>query len=434
MTKPMKPKKSTKKPAKKKATAKKNPQQTASQSTGQAAAAPQVQAEPEKKHVLVLRVNNPDNSSQNGFVYPEKGPVAAPDWDGKPECGGGLHGWEHAVGDATISSYLNIEGARWQVISVLDDPKNLIRLSGKVKFHKGEVLHTGDQGSALKFLTEKGGEKDGMIGAAIVRGSRGSAAAGDRGSAAAGDMGSAAAGYMGSAAAGQHGFAASSEEGAIGIAWWDGDNSKWCRKWGIIGETQDHSGQPLQPETFYKLNDERKFVPLSVRERIEIVRGDITEQEEFFDFIVNAANEKLLGGGGVDGAIHNAAGPDLLKACEKLGGCEPGQAKVTKGFKLRARFIAHAVGPRYKDGQSGEAALLASCYRTCIEIAAKHNAISIAFPSLSTGIFGYPLGEAAPIAIKALAEAINKVRVRLVRIVCFDDTTLRAYQQALGAL
>lgn len=165
--------------------------------------------------------------------------------------------------------------------------------------------------------------------------------------------------------------------------------------------------------------------------RLELVRGDITEQET--DAIVNAANATLLGGGGVDGAIHRAAGPAILEECRRLGGCETGDAKVTSGGKLKAKYVIHAVGPRYRDGSHGEADLLASAYRRCLEEAAAHDITSIAFPSISTGIYGFPIADAARIALRTVVDALPaNLDIRLARFVLFSDADLATYEQALA--
>lgn len=151
-------------------------------------------------------------------------------------------------------------------------------------------------------------------------------------------------------------------------------------------------------------------------------RGDITELE--VDAIVNAANKSLLGGGGVDGAIHRAAGPELKEACRKLGGAETGEAKLTEGFDLPADYVIHAVGPVYRDGKHGEAEELENCYRNSIEIAKEKGISSIAFPAISTGIYGYPLEEASEIAIRTVYELTKDVdTIDKVLFVAFDDKT-----------
>jgi O-acetyl-ADP-ribose deacetylase len=145
---------------------------------------------------------------------------------------------------------------------------------------------------------------------------------------------------------------------------------------------------------------------------IEVALGDITKQE--VDVVVNAANSSLLGGGGVDGAIHRAAGPDLVHACRLLGGCKTGDAKLTTGFRLPARWIVHTVGPVWRGGNEGEPDLLASCYRRSLEEAIKVGAQTIAFPSISTGIFGYPIEQATEVAIETLQTFDGNLSVRLI--------------------
>jgi O-acetyl-ADP-ribose deacetylase (regulator of RNase III) len=163
--------------------------------------------------------------------------------------------------------------------------------------------------------------------------------------------------------------------------------------------------------------------------RIDAMKGDITACQ--VDAIVNAANEALAGGGGVDGAIHRAAGAaELHRACAELGGCPTGDAKATPGFGLPARFIIHAVGPRWRGGGQGEAELLASCYRRSLEVAEELGARSVAFPAISTGIYGYPADEAAAVAIRALRE--TSTGVERVQLVAFDDATLAHYERLLG--
>jgi O-acetyl-ADP-ribose deacetylase len=165
---------------------------------------------------------------------------------------------------------------------------------------------------------------------------------------------------------------------------------------------------------------------------IELVIGDLTEQE--VDAIVNAANSTLLGGGGVDGAIHRAGGPAILEECRGLGGCEPGDAKPTTGGNLPARHVIHAVGPIWSGGDADEAELLGSCHRRAVEIAAELGATSLAFPAISTGAYGYPVEHAAPVAIAATQEALAaNPSVRLARFVFRDERTLAPYRNALAS-
>ena len=162
--------------------------------------------------------------------------------------------------------------------------------------------------------------------------------------------------------------------------------------------------------------------------RLEVVQGDITA--ESVDAIVNAANTSLLGGGGVDGAIHRAAGPELLDACRPLGGCPTGDAKATPGFRLPATWVIHTVGPVWRGGSSGESELLASCYRRSLEVADEVGARSVAFPAISTGIYGYPADVAATIAVDTIRS--TPTSVELVRLVAFDDRTRQLYEERLS--
>ncbi len=166
---------------------------------------------------------------------------------------------------------------------------------------------------------------------------------------------------------------------------------------------------------------------------LELVQGDITQQDT--EAIVNAANPSLLGGGGVDGAIHRAAGPELLEECRKLGGCETGDAKITKGYRLKAKYVIHAVGPIYRKEGNRAPGLLASAYRRSLEVALENGIRSVAFPSISTGAYGYPLEEAAPIALKTVIEFLKAhPEIELVRFVLYDPRTYAAYEKALRGL
>lgn len=163
---------------------------------------------------------------------------------------------------------------------------------------------------------------------------------------------------------------------------------------------------------------------------IDPIVGDITEQP--VDAIVNAANESLLGGGGVDGAIHRAAGPELLAACQVIGGCPTGEARITEGYRLEARYVIHTVGPIWHGGQAGENQLLAACYRNSLELAEQHQVQSIAFPAISTGVYGYPLEPATRVAVAA-TRAFAFQHVRTVQFVCFDAATYAVYEAVLAA-
>ena len=163
-----------------------------------------------------------------------------------------------------------------------------------------------------------------------------------------------------------------------------------------------------------------------VWQRIEFVKGDITTQQ--VDAIVNAANAALAGGGGVDGAIHRAAGPQLMEACAKLGGCPTGSARITPGFDLAARYVIHAVGPRYRDGRHGEREQLASCYRESLRLATDHGCRTVAFSAISCGTYGYPLEEAARVSVGTVVEMLAQQEwPSQVRWVLFDDRTYNAF-------
>ena len=170
-----------------------------------------------------------------------------------------------------------------------------------------------------------------------------------------------------------------------------------------------------------------------MEERIEIVEGDITKQH--VDAIVNAANNSLLGGGGVDGAIHRAAGPELLEETRKIGGCPTGEARVSKGYRLPAKWVIHTVGPIWAGGHKNEDALLANCYRNSLQAAVEKGTKTVAFPSISTGAYGFPLERAAKIALRETKTFLEKEKsLEKVVFVCFGEKALKAYNDTLEAI
>ena len=171
----------------------------------------------------------------------------------------------------------------------------------------------------------------------------------------------------------------------------------------------------------------------AIKNRITVVEGDITKQA--VDAIVNAANTTLLGGGGVDGAIHRGAGPELLEECRKLGGCPTGQAKITKAYKLPAKWVIHTVGPIWSGGNHDEDELLASCYRNSLALAEERDLKTIAFPSISTGAYGFPMERAARIAVRETKSfLVRAVKVESVLMVCFGRQAYEVYSDALGEI
>lgn len=169
------------------------------------------------------------------------------------------------------------------------------------------------------------------------------------------------------------------------------------------------------------------------RQRVEVVQGDITRQN--VDAIVNAANESLLGGGGVDGAIHRAAGPQLLEECRKLGGCQTGQAKITQGYNLPAKWVIHTVGPVWQDGRHHESELLVKCYRSSLPLAVQHSVRTIAFPAISTGVYAFPLDRATQIAVTEVKDFLTQnSSIEQVRFVCFQEAAYQCYCDTVNQL
>jgi len=169
------------------------------------------------------------------------------------------------------------------------------------------------------------------------------------------------------------------------------------------------------------------------KSRLELVQGDITQQET--QAIVNAANSSLLGGGGVDGAIHRAGGPQILEECRKIGGCPPGEARITSGGRLKAKYVIHTVGPIYHDGTHGEPETLANAYRNSLTLASQHGIRSVAFPSISTGAYGYPMEDAALIALRTTMSYLKAhPEIELVRFVLYGNTAHDSYVRVLRSL
>lgn len=193
--------------------------------------------------------------------------------------------------------------------------------------------------------------------------------------------------------------------------------------------TNQHSPFTLHPLPLSTINYGRKNMEKSIRERMEMQQGDITQLA--VDAIVNAANSSLLGGGGVDGAIHRAAGPDLLAECRTLGGCPTGEARITKGYRLPAKYVIHTVGPVYS-GKPSDSMLLASCYENSLRLAAENSVRTIVFPAVSCGIYGYPIEEACQVAVDTVAKFLSKNSLpEQVIFVLFSQDYLKVYEDYL---
>ncbi|MBI3815486.1 MAG: O-acetyl-ADP-ribose deacetylase [Nitrospinae bacterium] len=169
------------------------------------------------------------------------------------------------------------------------------------------------------------------------------------------------------------------------------------------------------------------------KSRLELLEGDITKQDT--EAVVNAANSRLAGGGGVDGAIHRAGGPQIMEECRKIGGCPTGEARITTGGKLKARYVIHAVGPIYRDGRHGEPELLLGAYKYSLKLASENKIKSVAFPSISTGAYGYPVEDAANIAISTAVDYLKShTEIEIVCFVLFNTDTYKAYERALSSI
>jgi O-acetyl-ADP-ribose deacetylase (regulator of RNase III) len=181
------------------------------------------------------------------------------------------------------------------------------------------------------------------------------------------------------------------------------------------------------------VSDQQSGFPESLVGRLKVLQGDLTKEK--VDAIVNAANHSLLGGGGVDGAIHRAAGPELLAECRTLGGCPTGEARITRGYKLPARHVIHTVGPVWEGGSAGEDELLERCYHSVFELMERHGLRSVSFPAISCGAYGYPLDRAASIALTAVRAFLERNRqIERVHVVCFGDDTYEAYWSILNEM
>jgi len=208
--------------------------------------------------------------------------------------------------------------------------------------------------------------------------------------------------------------------------------SKWPKAW-LPGSNSPEGFEPLSSkETLRSVGPNPMKVTIN-RSVLELVEGDLTLQET--DAIVNAANASLLGGGGVDGAIHRAGGPQILEECRRIGGCPTGEARISSGGRLKARHVIHAVGPVYRDGLQGEAELLAGAYRSSLELASEHKVKSVAFPSIGTGAYGYPIEAAAEVALTTVRRYLEgHPEIPQVRFVLFGNAAYKIYERVLRSM